>query len=124
MPRATNPIAVTIDEGSPSQPISISGTLVHGLPGTLRDVRVLHIWPKRNPLQTMGAAESDRIAVRRFSAQMPNRREIRSVTPWVLGEPLDQRGDALGGEPPQILGLATDALRVHGRHHLGGPAVR
>ncbi|MFM1805177.1 MAG: hypothetical protein RL136_2056 [Planctomycetota bacterium] len=89
MPRATNPIAVTIDEGSPSQPISISGTLVHGLPGTLRDVRVLHIWPKRNPLQTMGAAESDRIAVRRFSAQMPNRGEIRSVTPWAPGEPLD-----------------------------------
>ena len=89
MPRAVEPVSVEIATGIAAPTITIKGTLVHQLPGTLRDVRMIHIWPRQNPLQTLGNADPGQTAVRRFPGQLPNRGEMRSVQPWPADQPLD-----------------------------------
>jgi len=89
MPRAVDPVSVEIATDKAAPTIAIKGTLVHQLPGTLRDVRMIHIWPRQNPLPSLGNADPGQTAVRRFPGQLPNRGEMRSVQPWPAGEPLD-----------------------------------
>jgi hypothetical protein len=49
-------------------------------------VVLVHIWPVRNPLQTLNAEQP---ATRRFSAQLPNRGAMVVVPDWAPGTPLD-----------------------------------
>lgn len=89
MPRAVEPVSVEIAIVNAAPAIAIKGTLVHQLPGTLRDVRMIHIWPRQNPLPALGNADPGQTAVRRFPGQLPNRGEMRSVQPWPADQPLD-----------------------------------
>lgn len=89
MPRVETPVSVSIDTTQATPAIAISGSLVHGLPGTLREVQILHIWPRQNPLQTYAPAEEGAVPIRRFVGQMPNRGAMVGVTDWPAGTPLD-----------------------------------
>jgi hypothetical protein len=80
MPSVSQPIAVSVGGGGGTQTIAITGSLVHHLPGTLRDVRLLHIWPKQNPLQALAPAEEGKVAVRRFVGQFRTGRRAPSST--------------------------------------------
>ena len=89
MPSVSEPIAVSVKTVQGAQTISIAGALTHRLPTTLRDVQVLHVWPKQNPLQTMATAGEGKVSVRRFSGQLPNRGVLVSAPDWAPGQPLD-----------------------------------
>jgi len=89
MPSVSEPIAVSVKSTQGVQTISITGAITHKLPGALRDVQVLHVWPKQNPLQTLAPAEEGKVTVRRFSAQLPNRGVLVSAPDWKPGQPLD-----------------------------------
>jgi len=89
MPRASKPVEVTIDRSTNPATISMSGELTHGLPGNLTGVQIVHIWPVRNPLQSLGIESQQR--VRRFGGQLPNRGAMVSVSSWKPNEPLDLR---------------------------------
>jgi hypothetical protein len=90
-PRATVPVEVTVDRSSSPATISIKGELVHSLPGALRDVQLLHVWPVRNPLPTLTA--DGKAMSRRQPGQMPNRGALVALQDWSPGQPL--RLDAL-----------------------------
>lgn len=89
VPRVETPVQATIDTSLATPAISISGTLVHQLPGTLTDVKVIHIWPRQNPLQAYGIPEQGQLPVRRFQAPLPNRGAMVDVPDWAPGAPLD-----------------------------------
>ena len=67
----------------------MTGSLLHELPGTLRNVKVMHIWPRRNPLTSLAPAEADDVPVRRAIDPLPNRGVMMDVTEWAPGKPLD-----------------------------------
>lgn len=90
-PRATAPVSVTVDRSSSPPTIAIKGELVHSLPGVLRDVQLLHVWPVRNPLPTLTA--DGKVMSRRQPGQMPNRGALIALQDWSPGQPL--RLDAL-----------------------------
>ncbi|MEY5031925.1 MAG: hypothetical protein RL354_956 [Planctomycetota bacterium] len=114
LPRATEPVSATIDATGPSPTIALSGTLVHDLPGTLRDVRVIHIWPRQNPLPTLGNADPGQVAPRRFPAQLPNRGEMRSLPPWAPGDSLDLAKVFEGARPlSNRLGLEESISKTY-----------
>lgn len=85
-PRAQTDVKVSIDRSTNPPTISISGDLVHSLPGTLRDVQVLHVWPVRNALTTL--TPDGKILSRRQQGQMPNRGALVSLEDWKPGQPL------------------------------------
>jgi hypothetical protein len=89
MPSVSQPISVTIGADSGAQTISITGSLKHSLPGRLQDVQVLHVWPRRNPLQTLAPSDEGKVPVRRFVAQLPNRGALVGVSDWSPGQELD-----------------------------------
>ena len=86
MPSATAPVGVRIDRAVNPATVEIDGTLVHRLPATLRDVVLVHIWPVRNPAQTLNL---DSPPTRRFPDQLPNRGAMVVVPSWAPGETLD-----------------------------------
>lgn len=83
-PRAQTDVKVTVDRSSNPPTISIKGDIVHSLPGTLRDVQVLHVWPVRNPLTTL--SPDGKIMSRRMQGQMPNRGALVSLDDWQPGQ--------------------------------------
>ncbi len=89
MPAAQEAVTVVIDRETNPATVSIAGTLVHQLPAALTDVLITHIWPVRNPLQTMNL---DTPPTRRWSAQLPNRGVMKFIPQWKAGETLDLNG--------------------------------
>ncbi|MDI9402746.1 MAG: phage holin family protein [Limnohabitans sp.] len=89
MPSVSRPVVVSIDRSTSPASISIEGGLTHGLPAALENVLVVHVWPVRNPLLTMGLPDESGIADRRFSAQLPNRGAMVSVASWPAGTELN-----------------------------------
>jgi hypothetical protein len=89
VPRVESPVQATIDTTQATPTISLSGTLVHRLPGPLTDVKVIHIWPRQNPLQALGIPEQGQLPTRRFQAPLPNRGAMVDVADWAPGAPLD-----------------------------------
>jgi hypothetical protein len=85
-PRVTKPVEVTLDRSTNPATISISGELTHTLPGVLRDVQILHVWPIRNPPVSLSA--DGKLMSRRQPGQMPNRGAIVMVSDWAPGQPL------------------------------------
>ena len=102
LPRADSPVSVRIDRSTNPATISISGSLTHKLPGPLRGVQIVHIWPVRNPLQSLSGDEEPR--TRRFSGQMPNLGAMVSLTSWDPDKPLDL-AQALPARPVSDRGL-------------------
>jgi len=89
MPRVESPIVVTIDGSTATPTIDLSGSLVHGLPGTLRGVQVIHVYPRRTPLQTLLPATEESPAVRRLRAPLPAGGYSGSLESWPAGKVLD-----------------------------------
>ena len=89
MPHAQTPITAQIDNNAATPTIALTGSLLHELPGTLRNVKVMHIWPRRNPLTSLAPAEADDVPVRRAIDPMPNRGVMMDVSDWAPGKPLD-----------------------------------
>lgn len=89
MPSVTRPVRVSIDRSASPASISLEGGLTHGLPASLENVLIVHVWPIRNPLLTVGLPDEKGIADRRFSAQLPNRGAMVSVASWPAGTELD-----------------------------------
>lgn len=85
-PRATTPVSVEVDRSTNPPTISIKGELAHSLPGVLRDVQLLHVWPVRNPLPTLTA--DGKVMSRRQQGQMPNRGALIALQDWSPGQPL------------------------------------
>ncbi len=89
MPSVVSPIQVSIDRNMSPARISVAGTLKHELPRALEGVTAIHIWPARNPLQSLKFAERGKIADRRFVGQLPNRGVMVSIQSWAPGVELD-----------------------------------
>jgi hypothetical protein len=89
MPTVSEPISVSVSAAQGAQTISITGSLTHRLPGALRDVQILHVWPKQNPLQSLAPSDEGTVGVRRFVGQLPNRGVLVSAPDWPAGQPLD-----------------------------------
>ena len=102
-PRANKPVAVRIDRTTSPATISIAGELVHGLPGPLRDVQLLHVWPMRNPLPNIGA--DGKVSTRRQQGQLPNRGALVMLSDWKPGDKLDL------GQVLQALPVSDRALQ-------------
>jgi hypothetical protein len=93
LPHVKDAVSVSIDESRNPAQISIVGSLEHALPGTLKDVLIIHVWPKQNPLQSLGPVDSkNNPPTRSFAAQLPNRGAMVSVNAWPAGQPLDLAG--------------------------------
>jgi len=88
-PRIEQPIKVTIDAKPATPTIAISGTLTHGLRAPLRDVQVIHIYPRRTALQSLLPADSDGLVLRRLRAPLPAGGASASLSAWSPGETLD-----------------------------------
>lgn len=91
LPSVAAPVAVKLVPDASTMTIALEGTITHNLPGTLREVQVLHIWPRQNPLQTLAplegiSDETKRISVRRFPGQLANRGTMVTVTDWPRGQ--------------------------------------
>lgn len=91
LPSVAAPIEVKLVPDASTMTIGLAGKITHNLPGTLRDVQVLHIWPRQNPLPTLtqlegAAAETAKVSVRRFPGQLPNRGAMVTVPDWPRGE--------------------------------------
>ncbi len=90
LPHVKDAVSVSIDESRNPAQISIAGSLQHALPGTLKDVLVIHVWPKQNPLQSFGPPDgTNKPPTRSFSAQLPNRGAMVSLDAWPAGRPLE-----------------------------------
>jgi hypothetical protein len=87
---------VTVDRSASPPRIQISGALRHGLPQSLVDVQVFHIWPLRNPLPTLVA--DGKIESRRLKGLVPNRGVVVSLPIWAAGQPLDL-AQTIGARP-------------------------
>lgn len=87
LPSAAAPIEVSVDRFASPPRVQISGELRHGLPGTLVDVQVFHIWPLRNPPPTL--AQDGKVEVRRLKGLPPNRGVVVSLPSWAAGQTLD-----------------------------------
>lgn len=96
LPTVTDPIEVTVDRSASPPRIQISGALRHGLPQSLVDVQVFHIWPLRNPLPTLVA--DGKIESRRLKGLVPNRGVVVSLPTWAAGQPLDL-AQTIGARP-------------------------
>lgn len=107
-PRVTKPVEVKLDRSTNPATISISGELTHSLPGVLRDVQILHVWPVRNPLPSLTA--DGQLMSRRQPGQMPNRGSIVMVSDWAPGKPLEL-GSMLEPRPVSDRGLQAAMMR-------------
>ncbi|MFM1822201.1 MAG: hypothetical protein RI967_467 [Planctomycetota bacterium] len=108
-PSEERPVSVRVDGTRTPATISVSGTLVHGLPGELRNVLLVHIWPVRNPAQSL-LQERGKPPVRRFPGQLPNRGQMTSLASWAPGAPLDL-GKALPVQPVANRAALSQAMR-------------
>jgi SAM-dependent methyltransferase len=88
LPHETSPVAVRIDGTRSPATVSVAGSLSHGLPGPLRNVLLVHVWPVRNPAQSL-VRETGKPPVRRFPGQLPNRGQMTTIASWAPGETLD-----------------------------------
>lgn len=86
LPRAQTDVRVAFDRGTNPPTISITGDLVHSLPGPLRDVQLLHVWPVRNPLPMLAADGT--LQTRRLQGQTPNRGALYNLPVWDAGKVL------------------------------------
>lgn len=94
-PQPTSPVEVAVSRDGSNPTISVTGALEHRLPGTLRDVTVIHVWPQRNPLPSLGL---DSPPTRRSPGQMPNRGFAAAIGSWAPGTSLDL-GKEFGERP-------------------------
>ena len=108
-PYEERPVSVRVDGTRSPATLSVSGTLVHALPGELRNVLLVHIWPVRNPAQSV-IREKDKPPVRRFPGQLPNRGQMTSLASWAPGTPLDLSG-ALPAQPVSNRAALAQAMR-------------
>lgn len=108
-PYEERPVSVRVDGTRSPATLSVSGTLVHELPGELRNVLLVHIWPVRNPAQTL-VGEPGKPMVRRFPGQLPNRGQMTSVASWAPGTPLDLAA-ALPAQPVSNRAALAQAMR-------------
>lgn len=101
--------------------VILRGSIIHRLPGTLRDVRVIHVTPFRTPLPRMvDPPDAPGAAARAPNAPAPPQQIQPSDAPpnygrfveipsWEPGQVLDLGEELYGGnpQPPQAGGLAS-----------------
>jgi hypothetical protein len=112
MPEVATPVEVKIDRSTTPAEISLVGSLRHALPGPLTDVTVVHIWPQRNPLVSLG---TDAPPTRRAPGQLPNRGQMYVLSEsWAPGVELDL-GRIVGPSP--LFGQASLQETLRERHY-------
>lgn len=88
LPYAETQVSATVDRSEGIPRILLSGTLKHQLKTPLEDVIAIHIWPARNPLQSLKPLERGKPPERRFVGQLPNRGQMVALPAWNPGQEL------------------------------------
>ena len=86
LPSIVSPVRVDIDRTKSPIEVKLVGTLVHQLPGTLRNVMLVHIWPLRAPVLGLRAGK---LPLRTPSGAMPNLGTSVILPEWKPNSPLD-----------------------------------
>ncbi len=86
LPSVASPVRADIDRMKSPLEVRLVGTLVHGLPATLRNVMLVHVWPLRT---TPVSIRSDNPLRRTPSGAMPNLGISAILPEWKANTPLD-----------------------------------
>ncbi len=86
LPSIASPVRVDVDRRKSPIDVRIVGTLVHGLPSTLRNVMLVHVWPLRTPpVSLLSGFPPERAP----SGSMPNLGISAILPEWQANTPLD-----------------------------------
>ena len=106
----TRPLKQSVMTGDPIR-VSLSGVIEHRLPGTLRNVHLIHISPLRNALPTR---PSRGLPITSGSDSLPNEGRFAILAEWPAGTPIEigqslYPGGALDSQ--EIVGDLADGIR-------------